>query len=383
MADNNSPWGPKGGSGDKGNGNSPWGSGPKGSGGKKPTGSGGPDRSADLDNVIEGFKNRVRSGGPRRPNSGGGGGGAPNFKVGPFGPLGIALAIGAVLLISTSVYTVDQTERALVLRFGDYVRTEGPGLKFKLPSPIETTYKQETEIIRKDSIGGNDASSLMLTGDENIVDIDFTVLWRISDLADYYFEVEDPAKAVEAVAESAMREVIGRNELEGIITTDRLAITTSVRDLMQDTLDEYKAGVRIVEVQLQKADAPDQGNVVDAFRDVVDAAQERETTINEAISVQNDVVPRARGDAAQILQEAAGYRDSVIAEATGEAERFNLIFQEYRLAPVVTRQRMYLETIEDVYAPAEKIILDTDAGSGIVPYLPLDKLGASRPRGGQ
>ncbi|GHA83001.1 protease modulator HflK [Algimonas arctica] len=384
MADNNSPWGPKGGSGDKGNGNSPWGTGGKGSGGKKPTGSGGPDRSADLDNVIEGFKARVKSGGPRRPGSGGGGGGdMPNFKLGPFGPLGIVLAIGAVLLISTSVYTVDQTERALVLRFGDYVRTEGPGLKFKLPSPIETTYKQETEIIRKDAIGGNDASSLMLTGDENIVDIDFTVLWRISDLANYYFEVENPAQAVEAVAESAMREVIGQNELEGIITTDRLAITTSVRDLMQNVLDEYKTGVRIVEVQLQKADAPDQGNVVDAFRDVVDAAQERETTINEATSVQNDVVPRARGDAAQILQEAAGYRDSVIAEAKGEAERFNLIYQEYRLAPVVTRQRMYLETIEEVYAPAEKIILDSDAGTGIVPYLPLDKIGANRPRGGQ
>jgi len=379
MADNNSPWGPKGGSGGKGG--SPWGSGGKGNGGKKPGATGGEGRSADLDNVIEGFKTRVKSGGPRRP--GGGGGGPRNIKIGPLGPLGIALAVGALIMISTSVYTVDQTERALVLRFGDYVRTEGPGLKFKLPSPIETTYKQETEIIRKDTIGGNDASSLMLTGDENIVDIDFTVLWRIDDLKDYYFEVEDPAAAVEAVAESAMREVIGKNRLEGIITTDRLAITTSVRDLMQDVLNEYQAGVRVVEVQLQKADAPDQGNVVDAFRDVVDAAQERETTINQATAVQNDVVPRARGDAAQILQEAEGYRDSVIAEAEGEAERFNLIYQEYREAPVVTRQRMYLETIEDVYGPAEKIVLDSDSGSGVVPYLPLDKLGANRPRGGQ
>lgn len=378
MADKNSPWGPKG----SGNGGkSPW-----GNGGKKPgpTGSaGGSDRSPDLDNVIEGFKTRVRSGGPRRPNSGGGGGnGGGSIKIGPFGPLGIALAIGAVLLVSTSVYTVDQTERALVLRFGDYDRTAGPGLNFKLPSPIETVYKQETEIIRKDEIGGNDASSLMLTGDENIVDIDFTVLWRINDLADYYFEVDAPASAVRAVAESAMREVIGRNELERIITTERLSITTAVRDLMQQTLDEYKAGVRVVEVQLQKADAPDQGNVVDAFRDVVDAAQERETTINQAIAVQNDVVPRARGRAAEILQEAQAYRDRVIAEAEGEAERFNLIYEEYRQAPVVTRQRMYLETLEEVYGPAEKIILD-EGGSGVVPYLPLDKIGANRPRGAQ
>ncbi|MEM7729741.1 MAG: FtsH protease activity modulator HflK, partial [Pseudomonadota bacterium] len=266
MADNNSPWGPKG-SGDKGG--SPWGN-------NKPGGKGS-DRSPDLDNVIEGFKTRVKKpggpGGPRRPSSGGGGGNFGDIRIGPLGPLGIALAVGAVLLLSTSVYTVDQTERALVLRFGDYARTAEPGLNFKLPNPIETTYKQETEIIRRDAIGGNDFSSLMLTGDENIVDIDFTVLWRINDLANYYFEVDDPAQAVRAVAESAMREVVGRNELQRIITTDRLAITTAVRDLMQETLDEYKAGVRVVEVQLQKADAPDQGGVVDAFRDVEDAGQ--------------------------------------------------------------------------------------------------------------
>lgn len=390
MADNNSPWGPKGSG--SGGGKSPWGtggkgSGNKGSGGKRPGQNGDGERSPDLDNVIEGFKTRVRTGGPRRPGRpGGGGAGGGNIRIGPFGPLGIAAVIGAVLLISTSVYTVDQTERALVLRFGDYVRTEGPGLKFKLPSPIETVYKQETEIIRKDAIGGNDITSLMLTGDENIVDIDFTVLWRINDLANYYFEVENPAEAVQAVAESAMREVIGKNELERIITTDRLAITTAVRDLMQQTLDEYKAGVRVVEVQLQKADAPDQGGVVDAFRDVVDAAQERETTINQAIASQNTIVPEARGVAAQILQDAEAYRDRVIAEAEGEAERFNQIYEEYRKAPVVTRQRMYLETIEEVYRPAEKIILDSDAGSGVVPYLPLDQLGnrnTQRPSGGQ
>jgi membrane protease subunit HflK len=378
MADNNSPWGPKG-SGNKGN--SPWGS------GKKPTSGAGSDRSPDLDNVIEGFKTRVKKpGGPRRPNRGGGGNGFGNMRIGPLGPLGIVLSVGAVLLLSTSVYTVDQTERALVMRFGDYVRTEGPGLNFKLPNPVETLYKQETEIIRRDTIGGNDFSSLMLTGDENIVDIDFTVLWRINDLANYYFEVDDPAKAVRAVAESAMREVVGQSELQRIITTDRLAITTAVRDLMQETLDEYKAGVRVVEVQLQKADAPDQGGVVDAFRDVEDAGQERETTINQAIASQNTIIPEARGEAAQILQDAQAYRDRVIAEAEGEAERFNLIYDEYRKAPVVTRQRMYLETIEEVYGTGEKIVLDDAAGSGIVPYLPLDQLSnrnASPRTGGQ
>lgn len=367
MADNNSPWGPKGGSGGKGN--SPWGN------GKKPGAAGGSDRSPDLDNVIEGFKTRVKKpGGPRGPNNGGGGNNLGEFRIGPLGPLGIVLSVAAILMLSTSVYTVDQTERALVLRFGDYVRTEGPGLNFKLPNPIETTYKQETEIIRRDTIGGNDFSSLMLTGDENIVDIDFTVLWRINDLANYYFEVDDPAQAVRAVAESAMREVVGKNDLQRIITTDRLAITTAVRDLMQQTLDEYKAGVRVVEVQLQKADAPDQGGVVDAFRDVEDAGQERETTINTALAQQNTIVPQARGEAAQILQDAQAYRDRVIAEAEGEAERFNQIYEEYRKAPVVTRQRMYLETIEEVYARGDTIILDDNAGSGVVPYLPLDQL---------
>lgn len=383
MADNNSPWGPKGskpgGNGSDG-GKSPWGG--------KPSGNKG-DRSPELDNVIEGFKNiKRRSGGSggkgpnRRP--GGGGGGLGDLRLGPLGPLGIAVGVGLVLMASTMVYTVDQTERALVLRFGDYVRTEGPGLKFKLPSPIETLYKQETEIIRRDTIGGNDFSSLMLTGDENIVDIDFTVLWRINDLANYYFEVEDPAGAVRAVAESAMREVVGKNDLQQIITTDRLAVTTAVRDLMQETLNEYKAGVRVVEVQLQKADAPDQGGVVDAFRDVEDADQERQTRINTAVASQNTIVPEARGEAAQILQDAQAYRDRVIAEAEGEAERFNKIYEEYRKAPEVTRQRLYLETIEEVYGPAEKVILDSEGGSGVVPYLPLDQLGnRARQQGAQ
>ena len=375
MPDNNSPWGPKpgGGKGSNGNGgNSPWGSSPKPNKPNKP----------NLENVV-GFKNRQRGGG-----SGNGGGGnspqMPDFKIGPFGPVAVALIALVVFMLSTMVYTVDQTERALVLRFGDYSRTSEPGLRFKLPVPIETLYRQETEIIRKDGIGGNDTKSLMLTGDENIVDIDFTVLWRIDNLADYYFEIDNPDNAVKAVAESAMREVIGKNELQKIITTERLAITTAVRDLMQETLDEYKAGVRVVEVQLQKADAPDQGGVVAAFRDVVDAAQERETSINQAVATQNTIVPQARGEAAQILQDAEAYRDRVIAEAKGEAERFNQIYEEYRKAPEVTRQRLYLETIEEVYGPAEKVILSSEGGSGVVPYLPLDQLGnRAKNAGGQ
>lgn len=366
------------------NNKSPWGNRPSGSngGGKSPWGQGGkPDRSKprdgetspDLDNVIQGFKDRVTGGGggPRR-----GGGNGP---LSSFGPFGIFLGLGALFIISTSVYTVDQQEEALVLRFGEYSRTAGPGLNFKLPIPIETTIKRRTKEVQKVDIGGTNATSLMLTEDENIVDIDFTVLWRISNLNNFIFNVDETEVATRAVAESAMREIVGRNELEKIITTDRLSITIAVRDLMQSILDEYEAGVEVVEVQLQQVDAPEAGGVIDAFRDVVNAAQDAETVVNQATAYRNDVVPRARGAAAQIIQEAEGYKSRVISESTGEAARFKLILEEYQAAPRVTRQRMYLETIEEVYAPAEKIVLDEGAGSGVVPYLPLDKLTPRRP----
>ncbi|WP_409431856.1 FtsH protease activity modulator HflK [Litorimonas sp. RW-G-Af-16] len=362
MPDNKSPWGPKGGSGGKKN---PWG----GAGKPDRARPGANDASPDLENVIEGFKSRVRAGG------GGGGrrGGRPSGPIEKFGPFGLVAGAAAVFLVLSMFYTVDQTERAVVLRFGEYVRTEGPGLKFKLPSPVETKIVMETEVVQQEEIGDSRGQSLMLTGDENIVDIDFTVLWRIKDLNNFIFNVDETRNAVRAVGESAMREIVGKNELEKIITTDRLNITISVRDLMQKTLDEYAAGVEVVEVQLQKADPPE-GEVVAAFRDVVNAAQDAETVVNQATAIQNDLIPRARGEAAQIIQDAEAYKGRVVAEAKGEAERFRLIYQEYKAAPVVTRQRMYLETIEQLYENSDKIVLDEQAGSGMVPYLPLNQL---------
>jgi len=368
MPDNKSPWGNKGGNGGK-KGNNPWGNQGRPDRSRPKPG----DASPDLENVIEGFKSRVRKGGGGRGPNGSG----PITPLQKFGPLGIVAIIGVLMMVASMVYTVDQQEEAVVLRFGKYQRTVPPGLNFKMPTPFETVEKAKTRVVQKTTIGGNDTSSLMLTGDENIVDIDFTVLWRINDLKNYIFEVDEPAVALKAVAESAMREIIGRSELENIITTERLNTTIAVRDLMQQTLDEYGAGIEVVEVQLQKADAPD-GRVVDAFRDVVDADQEKETLINEATAYQNTVVPAARGDAAKIIQDAEAYKGKVVAEAKGEAERFNLILGEYKAAPRVTRQRMYLETIEDVYQDADKILLDSDAGSGVVPYLPLDQLGKKR-----
>lgn len=371
MADNKSPWGNSG----KGNGGGK--KRPTGSG-QNPWGQGNPDRnkprpgetSPDLDNVIQGFKNRAfGGGGPRGPR--------PNGPLQKFGPFGIFIAVGLAAMLLSTVYQVDQQEEAVVLRFGKYARTVSPGLNFKMPTPFETVAKEKTRVVQKTNIGGNDNSSLMLTGDENIVDIDFTVLWRINDLKNYIFEVDEPRVALKAVAESAMREIVGRSELENIITTERLNTTIAVRDLMQQTLDEYGAGIEVVEVQLQKSDAPD-GRVVDAFRDVVDATQEKETLINEATAYQNTVVPAARGDAAKILQDAEAYKGKVVAEAKGEAERFTLILGEYKAAPRVTRQRMYLETMEEVYQDADKILLDGDAASGVVPYLPLNELGKKK-----
>lgn len=374
MSDNKSPWGSSSGGNGSGGGKKPWGQ-----------GGGRPDRnkpragetSPDLDNVIRGFKNQFGGGGGGRKNGGGG-----NGPLAKFGPFGIFIVAAAIWLFSTAIYTVDQQEEALVLRFGEYSRTSPPGLNFKMPYPVETVIKRKTREVKKIDIGGTARTSLMLTGDENIVDINFTVLWRINDLNHYIFNVDETEVAVRAVAESAMREIVGKSELEKIITTDRLSITIDVRDLMQKTLDLYEAGVEVVEVQLQKADPPEAGNVIDAFRDVVNAAQDAETIVNEATAYQNNIVPKARGEAAQIIQDAEAYKGRVVAEASGEAQRFKLVLEEYQAAPEATRKRMYLETMEKVYSNADKIILDGKSGSGVVPYLPLDKLNA-RPKGAQ
>lgn len=362
-----SPWGSGGGNGN-GGGKNPW-----GQGGKPPQRPNRPNRpqstnpNQELDNVIRGFKEKFGGGGP----GGNGGGGRPGKGL----PLPwLIVGAGLIFMAASSIYIVDAQEESVVLRFGEYQRTTGPGFNLKLPTPIETKITRKTREVQKINIGGSNANSLMLTGDENIVDINFTVLWRISSLENYLFEVDAPAQAVNAVAKSAMREIVGKSDLEKIITTDRLKITTDVRDLMQATLDEYKAGVDVIEVQLQKADPPQAGGVVDAFRDVVNAAQDAETLVNQATAYRNDVVPRARGEAAQIIQDAEAYKGRVTAEANGEAERFRLIVKEYKAAPRVTRERMYLETLEEVYKDAEKIVMDESAGGGVVPYLSLNEL---------
>jgi membrane protease subunit HflK len=279
----------------------------------------------------------------------------------------------------------------VVLRFGKDVREVQPGLNYHLPYPIETVLTPKALRVNKIDIGmrlvddirrGATArdvpeESLMLTGDENIVDVDFSVLWKVkpTGVGQYLFNIQNPEGTVKAVAESAMREVVGRSDIQPILTGARQTIENAVQELMQKTLDTYGAGILVQQVQLQKVDPPTQ--VIDAFRDVQAARADLERSINEAQTYTNRVVPEARGKVAQITQAAEAYKSQTVAEATGQTSRFLKIYEQYKKAPDVTRERMYLETMERVLGGADKIIMDSgrDGGSGsVVPYLPLNEL---------
>jgi membrane protease subunit HflK len=298
---------------------------------------------------------------------------------------GIVIALVALIAVwlLSGIYFVTAREQGVVLRFGQYIARTGPGINYHLPWPIETVETPEVTTVNQITIGyrtgteTNDESeveaareeSLMLTGDENIVDVNFTVGWVIKDAADYLFNVENQEQTIKAVAESAMREIVGQTEIEPILTQDRAPIENQVRDLMQKTLDGYQAGVTITQVKMQKADTP--GEVIDAYRDVQAARADQERMRNEAEAYANKVIPEARGKAAKVIQDAEAYRQQVIAQAEGEAKRFLSVYAQYRNAPEVTRRRMYLETMSSILAPMNKIILDEGANRSVVPYLPL------------
>jgi membrane protease subunit HflK len=361
--------GPRG-SGGGNNGQNPWGQRPPGGGGQEPP---------DLDEVVRQMQSQMRGifgGGGKGESSGSGKGG------GTFGFLMIILVLIAVWLAmpGSGWYQVGPNQNGVVLRFGEYSRTSSPGLHFKLPTPIETVELPEVTTTRSMTIG-NGPEGQMLTRDQNIVDIDFAVQWRVDvsyadGVRDYLFNVRDPEKAVHDVAESAMREVIGTSDLEFIITEGRGEVSLRTRELVQNTLNEYEAGIEILQINLQTAQPP--ASVIDAFRDVDVAEQDAERAILGATSYSNRIIPEARGVSAQLTQAAEAYRDSVIAQADGEADRFVAVYDEYALAPEVTRRRMYLETMEQLLNRSELIVLDGDAGA--VPYLPLNELGQSRRR---
>src|SRR5436190_568692 len=368
----------------KNQGGGPWGSGPKGPWGSGPQSVG--PRPPDLEDLLRRGQDRLQQ----------------LLPGGHFSGLGIALILaGAVAIwMLSGFFRVQSEELGVILRFGKHVKTVQPGLNYHWPYPIETVLLPKALRVSTLSIGMTliddparrgrtmrdvPEESLMLTGDENIVDVDFTVLWRIKPdgVGDYLFNIQNPEGTVKAVAESAMREVIGRSEIQPILTGARQNIETAVHDLMQKVLDNYQAGVQVTQVQMQKVDPPAQ--VIDSFRDVQAARADLERAQNEGQTYANRVVPEARGRAAQIQQAAEAYREQTVAESKGQAARFSQVYEQYKKAPQVTRQRIYLETMERVFGGTDKIILDQGAqqgsGQSVVPILPLNEL-TKRPETG-
>ena len=354
----------------KGRGGSPWGSPPGGG-----NGSGKGPTPPDIAAIIKDIQSKINKFLPGGSKSGG-------------KPIGLILIILVLVWLASGLYRVLPDEQGVVLRFGKFVNTTQPGLNYHIPFPVETVQTPKvTKVNRMDigfrserdsgfSTGGGVADvpqeSLMLTGDENIVNIDFSVFWVIKDAGNFLFKIQDPEGTVKAAAETAMREVIARSNIQPILTEGRSIIERDTQDIIQEILDEYQSGIQITQVQTQKADPPDQ--VIDAFRDVQAARADMERSKNEAEAYANDVIPRARGEAAKILQAAEAYKKEVVAKAEGEASRFLSIYSEYAKAKKVTQERMYLETMEQVLADINKIIIDKDSGSGVVPYLPLQEL---------
>jgi modulator of FtsH protease HflK len=363
----------------KNQGGGPWGSGPKGPWGSGPQSSG--PNPPDLEDLLRRGQDKLQS----------------------LIPGGHISAMGVILVILIAVvgwglsgfFRVQSEELGVVLRFGKHVRTVQPGLNYHLPYPIETVLLPKALRVSTLNVGmrveeGRSGSttmrdvpqeSLMLTGDENIVDVDFTVLWRIKadGVGNYLFNIQAPEGTVKAIAESAMREVIGRSDIQQILTSARTATESAVQELMQRTLDEYSSGVQIQQVQMQKVDPPAQ--VIDAFRDVQAARADQERLQNEARTYANRVIPDARGRSAQILQGAEAYREQTVAEAKGQTSRFLRVYDEYKKAPDVTRQRIYLETMERIFGAADKLVYDpgSGAGGGVMPYLPLSELSRRGP----
>jgi membrane protease subunit HflK len=369
------PWSNQG-----GGGGGPWGSGGKGPWGSGSQPPGGGSTPPDLEEILRRGQDKLR-------------------RVLPGGNLGgkgfALLALAAIALWGFSgFFRVEPDELGVVLRFGKVVREVQPGLNYHLPYPVESVLTPTALRVNKIDIGMRQVEdgrrsaarnvpeeSLMLTGDENIVDVDFAVLWKVkpAGVGDYLFNIQNPEGTVKAVAESAMREVIGRSDIAPILTGARQTIEAAVQELMQKTLDHYGAGILIQQVQLQKVDPPTQ--VIDAFRDVQAARIDQDRSVNEAQTYANRVVPEARGNVAKITQAAEAYKSQTVAEANGQTSRFVQIYEQYKKAPDVTRERMYLETMERVLGNSNKIIMESNPGAqGVVPYLPLGELGTAAPR---
>ena len=354
-------------------GGGPWGSGPKGPWGSGPQSSG--PTPPDLEEFLRRGQDKLRS----------------VIPGGGFGGRGVLLIVILAFLfwVGSGIYFVQPDEKGVVMRFGEYVRDANPGANYHWPYPIETVLTPKVTRVNRIDVGmrvvedtrrgGTEPrdvpeESLMLTGDENIVEVEFAVFWTIKPdegASQYLFNIQNPEGSVKAVAEAAMREVIGHNNLSPILTTARTQIEAEVHQLMQKILDRYQSGIKITEVQMQRVYPPAQA--ADAFREVQAARIGAESAQNEALAYANKKIPDAKGQAAQITQSAEAYKSQTVAEATGQAARFLKVYDEYVKAPDVTRRRIYLETMEKIFARTGKVIVDVNGpGSpGVLPYLPL------------
>lgn len=373
------PWGGSNGGGGNGGRKNPWGTG----GGNPGGGNKGRRPDPDLDDILSRLQ-----------------GGMKGFVPGDFGGGRLILAgVGAlaVLWLASGFYIVNPGEHAVVQRFGAFVRTvDTEGLKYHMPAPIEKIAKVNVNEIRTMNIGftgpvagrgatisaGRDVpeESLMLTSDFNIVDLDFVIQWNISSAEDYTFNIENPDNTLRKAAQSAIREVVGQTRMFQIITTERGAVAENAKAIMQKILDDYKSGINITQVLINSAKVhPD---VQNAFQDVQAAKQDAEDVQNRAQAYREDIIPKARGAATKVTQEAEGYRESVISRADGDADRFNSVLSAYQSGQDVTKERIYIETMESVLKNAQKIILDEKGSGGVVPYLPLNDLRRASPAAG-
>jgi membrane protease subunit HflK len=368
------PWG--GGGNNQGGGDQGGGDRGNNGGGQRPPEGDGP-QIPDIDDLMKKGQDQLRVLMGGRGGQGGGGqnGGSTGGAGGPGISRGAVLAGLGLAVVAwgfTSFYSVKPEEKSVELFLGKYSATGEPGLNFA-PWPLVTAEVLPVTNEQTEEIPGRGTDGLMLTGDENIVDIDYQVVWNISDPAQFLFNLRDPRETIRAVSESAMREIIAQSELAPILNRDRGVITDRLQESIQVTLDTYNSGVNIVRVNFDGADPPEE--VKDAFREVQSASQQRDRLEKLADAYSNQVTAGARGEAAQILEEAEAYRAKVVNEAEGEASRFSAVLTEYQKAPEVTRKRLYLETMEEVLGDIDKVIIDEQSGgSGVVPYLPLNEL---------
>lgn len=350
---------------------------------RAPQGAGGPP---DLDELWRDFNRKLNGlfGGGRGGQGGGTGGSGggmptPSPKAAGLG-LGVIIGVAGVIWMGTGIFIVQEGQQAVITQFGRYHQTVGAGFQWRLPYPFQSHETVFVTQLRSVDVG-RDAivpatglrESSMLTSDENIVDIKFAVQYRLNDARAFLFESRDPDSAVLKAAETAVREVVGSMKMDQVLAEERDQIAPRVRNLMQTILDRYKVGVEVVGVNLQQGGVRPPEQVQAAFDDVLRAGQERERAKNEAEAYANDVVPRARGAADRLIEEAEGYRARIVAQAEGDAQRFRSILAEYQKAPQVTRERMYTDTMQDIYSNVTKILVDSRQGSNLL-YLPLDKL---------